>query len=288
MVFQNYALFPHKTVAKNIAYPLECRRVPKSEIHERVHAALDTVQLAGFEARLPRELSGGQQQRVAIARALVFEPKLLLMDEPLGALDRQLREQMQYEIRRLHERLGITVIYVTHDQAEALVMSDRIAVFNQGRIEQLATPAELYEHPQNSFVAQFVGENNTFVGEIIEVQKEICVVKLPGNCIVRAIPVRPGPVGGLTILSIRPESVQLMPSCEARENIFDARICEVIFHGDHLRLRLEVCGNEEFVLKLPKGMAEQTSLESGSMIKVGWRASDCRALDAPEVKRAER
>src|SRR5574343_1549113 len=148
MVFQNYALFPHMTVADNVAYPLTVRKVPKAEIATRVAKALDMVQLGGKGERFPGQLSGGQQQRVALARALVFEPQLVLMDEPLGALDKQLREHMQMEIKHIHQRLGVTVVYVTHDQGEALTMSDRVAVFHQGEIQQIAPPRELYETPQ--------------------------------------------------------------------------------------------------------------------------------------------
>ena len=166
MVFQNYALFPHMTVAENLAFPLEVRKTPKAEIEERVKKALDMVQLGTFGNRRPAQLSGGQQQRVAVARALVFDPVLVLMDEPLGALDKQLREQMQYEIKHIHENLGVTVVYVTHDQSEALTMSNRVAVFNDGVIQQLAAPNVLYERPDNAFVAQFIGENNTLVGDV--------------------------------------------------------------------------------------------------------------------------
>src|SRR5574343_936781 len=148
MVFQNYALFPHMSVADNVAYPLTVRKVPKAEIATRVAKALDMVQLGGRGERFPGQLSGGQQQRVALARALVFEPQLVLMDEPLGALDKQLREHMQMEIKHIHQRLGVTVVYVTHDQGEALTMSDRVAVFHQGEIQQIAPPRELYETPQ--------------------------------------------------------------------------------------------------------------------------------------------
>ncbi|MGE3741991.1 MAG: ABC transporter ATP-binding protein, partial [Geminicoccaceae bacterium] len=151
MVFQNYALFPHMTVAENLAFPLRVRKIATAEIEQRVKRALDMVRLGQFANRRPAQMSGGQQQRVALARALVFEPKLVLMDEPLGALDKQLRENMQYEIKHLHERLGLTVVYVTHDQGEALTMSDRVAVFNEGRIQQLAEPAQLYENPTSSF-----------------------------------------------------------------------------------------------------------------------------------------
>ncbi len=178
MVFQNYALFPHMTVNENLAFPLQVRKLQKSEIEDRVKKALDMVQLGAFGSRRPMQLSGGQQQRVAVARALVFEPKLVLMDEPLGALDKQLREQMQYEIKHIHENLEVTVVYVTHDQSEALTMSNRIAVFDDGEIQQIAAPDILYEAPENAFVAQFIGENNTLFGTVSEVDGEICTVQL--------------------------------------------------------------------------------------------------------------
>jgi putative spermidine/putrescine transport system ATP-binding protein len=166
MVFQNYALFPHLTVARNLAFPLEMRRLPRAEIDRKVEAALALVQLAGFGDRRPRELSGGQQQRVALARALVFQPRLLLMDEPLGALDRKLREAMQLEIVNICREVGHTVLYVTHDQEEALAMSNRIAVYHDGRIEQVGTPEEVYQRPVSLFVATFIGESTTFLGRL--------------------------------------------------------------------------------------------------------------------------
>ena len=172
MVFQNYALFPHMTVAENLRFPLQVRGMDKNEQESRVKRALDMVELGAFGGRRPAQLSGGQQQRVAVARALVFDPKLVLMDEPLGALDKQLREQMQYEIKHIHESLGVTVVYVTHDQSEALTMSNRIAVFNDGVIQQLAAPDALYEAPENAFVAQFIGENNTLTGKIRSVDRK--------------------------------------------------------------------------------------------------------------------
>ncbi len=181
MVFQNYALFPHMSVAENIGFPLSVRGVPAADIAKRVERALDMVQLGGFGRRRPAQLSGGQQQRVAVARALVFEPKLILMDEPLGALDKQLREQMQLEIRRLHQRLGVTMVYVTHDQAEALTMSDRIAVFHRGRIQQLDTPEQMYEYPKNAFVARFIGENNRLDGSLETNADGRCTIRIDGS-----------------------------------------------------------------------------------------------------------
>src|SRR5688572_30517177 len=190
VVFQNYALFPHMSVAENVAFPLEVRRKSRGETAERVKRALASVSLEGFEDRLPAQLSGGQQQRVAVARALVFDPALVLMDEPLGALDKQLREQMQYELKRLHQRFGITIVYVTHDQSEALTMSDRIAVFDRGAVQQLATPAALYEAPETSFVARFIGENNSPSGRILACAGGVCRVLLDHGQEVEAAAIR--------------------------------------------------------------------------------------------------
>src|SRR5580765_1559824 len=195
MVFQNYALFPHMDVAENIGFPLSVRGVSAADIAARVERALATVQLTGFGRRRPAQLSGGQQQRVAVARALVFEPKLILMDEPLGALDKQLREQMQLEIRQLHRRLGVTMVYVTHDQAEALTMSDRIAVFHRGKIQQLDRPAQLYEAPVNAFVARFIGENNRFDGSLQSVAGDRCSVRIADDACIEgslAVPLQVG------------------------------------------------------------------------------------------------
>src|SRR5262252_3441305 len=209
MVFQHYALFPHMTVAENVAFPLTVRGLPKDEIASRVERALSMVQLAALAERRPAQLSGGQQQRVAVARALVFEPKLVLMDEPLGALDKQLREQMQLEIRRLHRELGVTMVYVTHDQSEALTMSDRIAVFRQGRIEQIGPPEAIYDEPANAFVARFIGENNRVVGTVVEVDGTRCAVRarggamLTGTCADRLAP------GDEALVSVRPEQIAL-------------------------------------------------------------------------------
>src|SRR5499433_3593764 len=211
MVFQNYALFPHMTVAENLAFPLEVRRISKAEIEAKIKRALDMVKLSGFARRRPGQLSGGQQQRVALARALVFEPKLVLMDEPLGALDKQLREHMQLELKHIHRNLGVTVVYVTHDQSEALTMSDRIAVFNDGEIQQLATPDDLYEKPQNSFVAQFIGENNRLSGVVTEMNGSHCRVKIGEAGEIKALPVSISNVGAKTTLSLRPERVRINP-----------------------------------------------------------------------------
>jgi putative spermidine/putrescine transport system ATP-binding protein len=279
MVFQNYALFPHMTVEENLAFPLEVRKVPKDEMRTKIAAALDMVRLGQFAKRRPGQLSGGQQQRVALARALVFEPKLVLMDEPLGALDKQLREQMQLEIKHLHHRLGVTVVYVTHDQGEALTMSDRIAVFNDGEIQQLAAPDDLYERPSNSFVAQFIGENNKISGRIVALNGGSCQVEIEGGGRIEALPIAVQSVGMPTTLSLRPERVRINPARGAFDNIFSASIEELIYLGDHTRVRASVCGNSDFVVKVPNAEGVP-DLQPGSTISVGWKKEDCRALDA--------
>jgi putative spermidine/putrescine transport system ATP-binding protein len=278
MVFQNYALFPHMTVAENLAFPLEVRKLSKSEIEGKVQRALDMVELTSFGGRRPGQLSGGQQQRVALARALVFEPDLVLMDEPLGALDKNLREQMQYEIKHIHEKLGMTVVYVTHDQSEALTMSDRIAVFNDGRIQQLAPPADLYERPENAFVAQFIGENNRLLGTVEEDDGRNCAVRVDGRMI-RAVSVNHAGRGSPTTLSLRPERVTLNPDDGSLPNIFDAKVEELIYLGDHIRARVSTCGDDEFIVKVPNAHGHQT-LAEGAEVRVGWAMEDCRALDA--------
>ncbi len=277
MVFQNYALFPHMTVGENLAFPLEVRKTPKAEIERKVKRALDMVQMGSFAGRRPAQLSGGQQQRIAVARALVFDPELVLMDEPLGALDKQLREQMQYEIKHIHESLGVTVVYVTHDQSEALTMSDRIAVFNDGVIQQLSSPDDLYERPENAFVAQFIGENNKLMGTVRGLEGEDAVVEVDGGGQVRALAVACGNVGSRTQLSIRPERISVGEADVP--NKAEAKVEELIYHGDHIRCRMSVLGNDEFVVKVPNTPGHAL-LAEGEITTVGWRTADCRALDA--------
>ena len=278
MVFQNYALFPHMSVAENLAFPLQVRKMDKSEIDTRVKKALDMVQLGEFGGRRPAQLSGGQQQRVAVARALVFDPVLVLMDEPLGALDKQLREQMQYEIKHIHEQLGVTMVYVTHDQSEALTMSDRIAVFNDGVIQQLAPPDDLYERPDKAFVAQFIGENNTLLGTVKEINGDNCVVDVDGGGIVQALKVNVDGVGSRSTLSLRPERVEVNPEGGSLPNMFEATIKELIYLGDHIRTRASVCGQEDFIVKIPNA-SHHVQLQEGATAMFGWNVEDCRALD---------
>jgi putative spermidine/putrescine transport system ATP-binding protein len=280
MVFQDYALFPHRTVAENVAFPLAIRRVPRPEMARRIAAVLDMVKLTGLGERKPNQLSGGQQQRVALARALVYEPRLVLMDEPLGALDKQLREQLQLEIKHIQKKLGITVVYVTHDQAEALVMSDRIAVFNEGRICQIDTPTELYERPRSAFVAQFIGENNRLAGKVVEAGGGVCRVDLEVGGTVAALLINAGGLGARTVLSVRPERVLLDPDPGSCANVFNARVTEVTYLGDHVRVSLGLrSGPGDVVAKLPVAQVP-AGLEAGMPLRVGWAIENCRALEA--------
>ena len=202
------------------------------------------------------------------------------MDEPLGALDKQLREQMQYEIKHIHENLGVTIVYVTHDQTEALTMSDRVAVFNDGIIQQLSAPDVLYESPQNSFVAQFIGENNKLNGTVTEVGGSECTVEVAGGVKLRADPVNITGVGGKTTLSLRPERVELQPE-NPMDNMIDGKIEELIYLGDHIRVRMNVAGNSEFVVKV-RNRGERRKIARGDIVQIGWAADDCKALDVVE------
>ena len=266
VVFQNYALFPHMTVAGNLAFPLEVRGVSRAETEDRVKSALDLVRLPGFADRRPAQLSGGQQQRVALARALIFRPELVLMDEPLGALDKQLREELQAEIRHLHRQLGVTVVYVTHDQSEALTMSDRIAVFEGGRVRQIGTPEALYEAPADAFVAGFIGENNRMEG----VMEAGGAVRLRDGTAVRTL--AQVPVGTSVLLSLRPERVVFGG---AGENAARVRVKEVVYLGDHSRVRVAF-GGGELVAKAARG--EVAAPGVGDEVDIGFPASAVRVF----------
>ena len=252
MVFQNYALFPHMTVAENVAYPLSVRGVNRIDRKPKVEAALDMVRLGTLGSRYPAQLSGGQQQRVALARALVFEPQLVLMDEPLGALDKQLREHMQIELKELHRRLGVTFVYVTHDQSEALTMSDRVAVFNDGFVQQVDKVDRLYESPANRFVAGFVGDNTVLDGVVTATEGASCTVGLSNGSRVTGLNVNEAKVGDNVQCCIRPERLELAGVLN-QANTFEATVADVIYFGDHLRLRCTIAGQPEATVKLPLG-----------------------------------
>ena len=289
MVFQNYALFPHMTVAENIGFPLSVRGEPAAEIAKRVERALGMVQLGGFGARRPAQLSGGQQQRVAVARALVFEPKLILMDEPLGALDKQLREQMQFEIRRLHQRLGVTMVYVTHDQSEALTMSDRIAVFHRGRIQQLDGPERIYEEPANAFVARFIGENNRLNGVLESATGARCTIRLAGDTRIDGSLAETLAAGAPVTISLRPERVQIPLAGHTMSAAVTSRLegtlREVIYLGDHVRLRVALPGNDEFMVKRP--ISETHALPAiGAIVELAWAPEHCRAFAREDVQQS--
>ena len=279
MVFQNYALFPHLTIEENVAFPLSVRKINKAEAQQRVRTALRMIKLENLAHRRPGQLSGGQQQRVALARALVFNPQLVLMDEPLGALDKRLREQMQLEIKQLHETMGITVVYVTHDQSEALTMSDRIAVFNDGIVQQIDKPNALYEHPVNSFVANFIGENNVLAGTVEHIEQGYCRVALASGGSVMAQAVNVAGAGAATSLSVRPERISIVTGGTAGDgpNRLPATVQNTIYLGDHALAVLQVAGNEEFMVKLQPGAHD--SLRHGDNVFVSFRPEDCLALD---------
>jgi putative spermidine/putrescine transport system ATP-binding protein len=278
MVFQNYALFPHMTVGENIAFPLQMRRMSKAEIVQQTQEVLALVGLPGYEGRYPRQLSGGQQQRVAVARALVFNPRVLLMDEPLGALDKKLRERLQLEIKALHDQLGVTIIYVTHDQEEALVMSDRIAVMNEGRIEQCGLPTELYDEPSTRFVADFIGESNFIEGTIDRLDGASSWVDAPGLGALRA-PARPEVTTGSTMaLTVRPEKIVPVENGAAPDlNVVDGVVEDVVFVGEMRRYVVALPGGQRLVLKAQNRSGVQ-NYGRGDAIRVCWNVDDCRLV----------
>lgn len=251
MVFQNYALFPHMTVADNIAYPLKVRNLHKNDIDTKVGRALDMVQMGQMGQRYPSQLSGGQQQRVALARALVFDPQLVLMDEPLGALDKQLREHMQIELKALHRQLGVTFVYVTHDQSEALTMSDRVAVFNEGVIQQIDHVDSLYETPANRFVASFVGDNSVLDARVIQDHGDTCEVQLTDGTRLQGVNVNQARTGDLVQCGVRPERIAMVDAAHAGGNRISTTITDVMYFGDHLRLRCQVPEQPVLTVKVP-------------------------------------
>ena len=280
MVFQNYALFPHLSVGDNIAFPLRMRRMPEAAIRGEVRRVLEIVRLPDVADRLPRELSGGQQQRIALARCMVYKPSIILMDEPLGALDKKLRDQMQLEIKQLHTRLGITVLYVTHDQEEAMVMSDRICLMNDARIEQVGTPEELYFRPRTLFAADFLGESNILEGDVVE-PGDIVLIRARGGLPIRARMDRAASPGEAVKIVIRPESFRLLRGGETADNVVAGRIKETVFVG----------GVSRFFVVLADGVVVSVSsftdsaapqAQPGDEVRIGWSIEHGVVLKADE------
>src|SRR5690554_3839130 len=273
MVFQNYALFPHMTVAENLAYPLRVRKMSRTEIRERVARSLKLIELEDFGDRHPGQLSGGQRQRVALARALIFEPALVLMDEPLSALDKKLREQMQFEISRLHSKLGCTMVYVTHDQAEALTMSDRIAVFNHGVVQQYAAPDELYEQPANAFVAGFIGENNLIRGEGVAQPDGTVKVTLGDATVLQAAHGNFRDASGACLLSVRPEklNISIVDTPPPGSNLLRARFVAQHYVGDFIRYYFELTDGTRVIVKTMNDDRAPTLIE-GQTTDLHWSA----------------
>lgn len=279
-VFQHYALFPHMTVFENVAFGLEMKRLPRDEIRRRVEEALRLVRLTGLENRYPRQLSGGQQQRVALARALVNRPAVLLLDEPLGALDLKLRKEMQLELKTLQHQVGITFIYVTHDQEEAMTMSDRIAVMNQGRVLQVGTPVEIYEHPATRFVADFIGETNFLEGQVVDLEKGMVRVEVEG------FPVFAAPSEGIhrgqrVTVAIRPERIHLCPEEPVdTPNRYPGVIEEVIYIGTDTLFRVRVGEWPGLRVRMQNrdGSASMDRYRPGAVIWVAWLPESARVL----------
>ena len=273
MVFQGYALFPHMSVAENVAFPLRVRKLSAADREAKVRAALDLVQLQGFADRLPRQLSGGQQQRVALARALVFDPALLLLDEPLSALDKKLRAELQEELKALHRRVGRTFVNVTHDQEEALSLSDRVAILNHGRLVQEGAPAHLYEHPRTRFVADFLGKSNFLQGEVRESVPGGFVIGAGATRIVQAVAENHRPAhGSRVLLSLRPEKIALMAESDEADNLVEGRIAAWSYLGAGFALNVETPDFGLLRVALPTWRAPIAPRE-GLPVRLGWSAA---------------
>lgn len=280
MVFQQYALFPHMNVFDNVAYPLRNRKRPRSEIGERVREILDMVQLSQQVKRFPSQLSGGQQQRVALARSLVFNPPLLLLDEPLGALDKNLREQMKLEIKRIQKSLNLSAIYVTHDQEEALTISDRIAVYNGGKILQVGTPEELYENPANSFVAGFIGTSN-FIPVFCELCEGEVVTWTDVHNNAKKYKSSSGmknvALGQRMVLAIRPEKIHFLNERGREENVLDGHVVEVIYSGESSRYRVQIDEFKQVEVRCQNKFGER-KYGVGDRVRLSWHMKDCKVL----------
>ncbi len=284
-VFQDYALFPHMTIRQNVGYGLRVARVPKAAIGPKVQEALATVGLLDKADSRPAELSGGQKQRVALARALVRQPRVLLLDEPLSALDAKLREAMQVELKHLHEQIGLTFLFVTHDQTEALIMSDRVVVMDRGRIVQAGTPTELYDHPGSPYVAQFIGTSNMLRGEVTTVTDTEVSFRLPGGTVRAERPPRAVAVGEPVIASVRPEKVLLCPEVEPADglSVIEGRVIDSLFHGDSVRVEIDIGQAEPFLLDLQlKTGANNASIPvAGTKIELFINPSTVSVFPAP-------
>ncbi len=279
MVFQNYALFPHMTVAQNVGYPLQVRGIGGEARSRQVAEALQMVRMEAFGERFPAQLSGGQQQRIALARALVFKPQLVLMDEPLGALDKQLREHMQLELKALHRQLGVTFVYVTHDQGEALTMSDRVAVFDQGVIQQLDPVGSLYETPRNAFVASFIGDSNRLQGRIgPDNDAGHCTLQLPDGHVLRGVRVADGATAGqAATASIRPERMRLADAAQAGAgNLLRGQAAGIIYFGDHVRLQCDIAGQPQCFVKVPLDTPALARLAPGQPVALAFEPEHLR------------
>ncbi|MDO4945588.1 MAG: ABC transporter ATP-binding protein [Ruminococcus sp.] len=257
MLFQNYALFPHMTVEENIAYPLKLRKVPKDKIKEQVAYIIKLIKLEGMEKRYPKQLSGGQQQRVALARAIVYNPPLLLLDEPLGALDKNLRQEMQFEIKRIQKELGITTISVTHDQEEALTMSDKICIMNHGVIQQCSSPEEIYKQPKNQFVAEFIGSTNLVNGTVVSKKLENDRIVTMVQTGLSKEPMRVEEPASYRkynlkdiILAIRPELIHLMKERKGHTNSFKGKIINSVYMGDYVRAQVMIADGSTLNVKI--------------------------------------
>lgn len=279
-VFQNYALFPHLSVFENVAFPLRLRRLPAPDIRRRVDEALSKVYLEGMNERYPAELSGGQQQRVALARAIVFNPTVLLMDEPLGSLDKRLRQQLQLELRRLQRALGITTVYVTHDQDEAFAMSDRIAVMGRGELHQLASPEDIYRRPANSFVAHFVGDLNYFEGRVAAGADGSTLVRTERGLEMRVDARESAGSGTLVGCGIRPERLTVGEDVPA-DNCYRARVRTLTFRGSYYWADLLLPSGEVLIAMLP----DTSHISEGDEVPVGWRANEMRVFPIDEARR---
>jgi spermidine/putrescine ABC transporter ATP-binding subunit len=273
VAFQNYALFPHMTVFDNIAFPLRMRKMNKQNVKENVERVLEQVELNEFRRRYPKQLSGGQQQRVSLARALVFNPPILLLDEPLGALDKKLRETMQLEIKHLHESIGITMVYVTHDQSEALTMSDRIAVLNHGRIEQLGSPVDLYERPRNKFVADFIGETNLIVDmKPVEYQDDLCKLVSPKGLEI-LLSQTPTDTADTIHVAIRPERIAFLKSPQEQLNRYEVVVKEVIYLGETLKYKVVTDTRDELTVSVTNEWGTE-KYKRGDRVLIGWHEED--------------